>query len=178
MNPEIRALRADDAAALQQFLVAMPPRDRSFFFWDVDDPAVAEAVVGDERRTTFGAFLDSRLIAFSALNPGVDWSSHVADLSLAVAPDHRQRGLGKALARAMLLEGLKAGYRKVTVSIAADNEGAIDMFRKLGFEGEALLRDQLLSPEDGSLHDVVLLAHLVDETWSGMVSTGFEEALG
>ena len=51
------------------------------------------------------------------------------------------------------------------------------MFRELGFEGEALLRDQLCSPEDGSLHDVVLLAHLTDETWSSMLTGGIQGAL-
>lgn len=178
MNPEIRELTADDAQALQDFLTAMPPRDRTFFFWDVSDPAVSRAWAGDERRLTRAAFDGDRIIAFSALQPGVDWSSHVADLVLAVAPDYRRQGLGKALARMMLIEALNNGFKKVTVSIAADNEGAIEMFRRLGFEGEALLRDHLCSPEDGSLHDVVVLAHLADETWASMLTGGFEEALG
>ena len=65
----------------------------------------------------------------------------------------------------------------MTVMIAADNVGAIDMFRDLGFDGEALLRDHLRSPADGTLRDVVMLAHLVEETWSSMRAGGFEEAL-
>ena len=81
------------------------------------------------------------------------------------------------LARAMLIEALHQGLRKVTVMIAADNTGAVQMFRDLGFEGEALLRDHLRSPEDGSLHDVILLAHLPDENWSSMLTGGIEGAL-
>ena len=65
----------------------------------------------------------------------------------------------------------------VTVMIAADNEGAVDMFRKLGFEAEALLRDQLRNPNDGTLRDTVILAHLVEDNWSSMLSGGFEGAL-
>jgi ribosomal protein S18 acetylase RimI-like enzyme len=179
MSPDIRDLTADDAGSLHRFLAAMPPEDRTFFFYDVDDPAVADRWVGDGRRRSRAVVgEDGDLLAFASLQPGVDWSSHVAELVLAVSPAHRREGLGKALAREMLLDALHTGYRKVTVQIAADSEGAIRMFRELGFEGEALLRDQLRSPEDDSLRDVVVLAHLVDETWSTMLSGGIDEAVG
>lgn len=178
MKPEIRELENSDAPALQDFFADMPPEDRSFFFWDVDDPAVAEQWAGDRRRLArLMCDDDGRIAAFAALTPGVDWSSHVADLVLAVAPGHRRHGLGKMLARTMLIEAVNGGFRKVTVMIAAGNDGPIKMFRELGFEGEGLLRDHLRSPEDDSLHDVMLLAHLVDETWSSMLTAGFEEAL-
>ena len=178
MKPEIRDLTESDAAALQDFLVAMPPEDRTFFFWDVDDPTLAKRWTGDDRRRSRAAFdPQGRMLAFAALQPGVDWSRHVVDLVLAVAPGQRRQGLGKLLARAMLIEALERGFKKVTVMIAADNAGAINMFRDLGFDGEALLRDHLCSPADGTLRDVVMLAHLVEETWSSMRTGGFEEAL-
>ena len=178
MKPEIREPVSTDVADLKKFFTAMPPEDRSFFFWDVDDPEVARNWSADARRSSRIALNEQgRIVAFASLQTGADWSSHVGELVLAVAPDQRRQGLGKALARAMLIEALHRGLRKVTVMIAADNEGAVRMFRELGFEGEALLRDQLCSPEDGSLHDVVLLAHLTDETWSSMLTGGIQGAL-
>lgn len=178
MNPEVRELTADDAPALRAFFDAMPAEDRTFFFQDVSDPAVAEGWAGDERRVRRAAVgEDGRILAFSALQPGVDWSSHVAEVVLVVAPDARRQGLGRALARVMLIEALERGFKKVSVVIAADNHGAIDMFQKLGFQGEALLRDQLCSPEDQSLRDVVVLAHLADDTSAVMAGGGFEDAL-
>ena len=42
---------------------------------------------------------------------------------------------------------------------------------------QALLRDQLCNPDSGAMHDTVILAHMVDETWSTMLTGGFEEAL-
>lgn len=178
MNPEIRELSEADASALHDFFTHMPPEDRSFFFWDVDDPSVAKQWAGEGRRLSRAMFdQDGNIVAFSALSPGADWSSHVASLVLAVAPEHRRRGLGKDMARAMLVEALQRGFRKVTVMIAAENEGPIKMFREIGFEGEGLLRDHLRSPEDGSLHDVMLLAHLADENWSSMLTAGIQEAV-
>ena len=50
------------------------------------------------------------------------------------------------------------------------------MFEAVGFEPEALLRDHVRD-RSGELRDLVVLAHLVDGTWSGMASAGIEEAL-
>ena len=178
MSPKVRELTREDAPAVKDFFATMPAEDRTFFYQDVDDPAVIEAWAGDERRLRRCATDDDgRLLALAALQPGVDWTSHVADLVLLVSPAARGQHLGRTMARAMLVEAVQAGYAKVTVMIAADDARAVEMFTKLGFEGEALLRDQLRNPADGSLRDAVVLAHLVHETWAGMSSAGFERAL-
>lgn len=178
MKPAIREPASSDFGDLQAFFAAMPPEDRTFFFWDVDDADVARNWAADSHRSSRIALdKQGRIVAFASLHTGADWSSHVGELVLAVAPDQRRQGLGRTLARIMLTEALHQGLRKVTVMIAAQNEGAVQMFRDMGFEGEALLRDQLRSPEDGTLHDVILLAHLSDENWSSMLSGGIEGAL-
>lgn len=178
MSPQVRELSREDVPAVRDFFAKMPAEDRTFFYQDVDDPAVIEAWSADERRVRRCATDDEgRLLALAALQPGVDWTSHVAELVLLVSPEARGQHLGRTLARAMLVEAVQRGFLKVTVMIAADNTRAIDMFTKLGFDGEALLRDQLRNPVDGSLRDAVVLAHLVHETWSSMSSAGFEDAL-
>ena len=178
MTSEVRALTPDDAGTLQAFFQAIPAEDRTFFFQDVDDPAVAERWTADERAAPRGVFDESgQLVAFAALRPGNDWSAHVADMVLLVAPAGRRSGVGRTMARDMLVHALERGYKKVTVVIPADNTGALTMFQKMGFEPEALLRDQLCSPQDGTLRDVAILAHLVDDNWSTMLTGGYEEAL-
>jgi ribosomal protein S18 acetylase RimI-like enzyme len=177
---KVRELTAEDAPRLRDFFTAIPGEDRTFFFQDVNDPAVAEEWAGDPRRIRRAAVDDDddRIVAFAALKPGVDWSSHVADVVLVVAPEARRQGLGRTLARNMLIEAVEHGFKKVTVLIPSDNVGALEMFHGMGFEGEGLLRDQLCGPEDGVLRDVVVLAHLVDDTWSTMLSGGLDEAVG
>lgn len=179
MNPEVREPTRADAPALPEFFASMPAGDRTFFFQDVDDPAVIDAWACDERRLRrCAAGADGAIVALAGLQPGVDWTSHAADLMLLVAPAARRQGLGRALARRMLIEAVEEGFRKVTVMIAADDTGAIEMFLGLGFQAEGLLRDQLRNPDDGALRDTVILAHLVDETWSTMLTGGFGEAAG
>jgi ribosomal protein S18 acetylase RimI-like enzyme len=178
MTAELRELRPEDADALRGFFADVPSDDRTFFKEDISDAArAAERWIAEQRSVRRLAFEDDgAVVAFAALSPGVERTSHVADLRLVVAPQARGRSLGRTLARRMLLEAVEHGFRKVTVDIASENAGAIRMFRELGFQPEALLRDQLCDP-NGRLHDVVVLAHAVDEQWSGMVTGGIGGAL-
>jgi len=178
MNVDLRPLAADDVGALHAFFAAVPKDEWTFFKEDVTDPAVAARWVRGERcPRRLAVDGDGRIVAFAALHPGVGGSSHVADVTLVVAGPARRRGLGRALARQILIDALEQGFRKVTVETAADNTAAILMFRKLGFEPEALLRDHFYG-RDGELHDIVILAHAVDENWSSMVMAGIDEAVG
>lgn len=177
MGVRTRALGPDDAAALHAFFAGVPADDRTYFKEDVADPALAERWVADRRSVRRLAVDDGVVVAFAALSPGVERTSHVADLRLVVSAAARGQGLGRALAREMLLAAVEAGFRKVTVDIAADRPGAIGMFQALGFVPEALLRDQLCDP-DGGLHDLVVLAHGVDDTWASMVASGIADGIG
>jgi ribosomal protein S18 acetylase RimI-like enzyme len=170
----MRELTSRDAGALGDFFAGLSAEDRTFFWEDVTDRAVATRWAGDRRRVPRGVIENGRIVAFAALTPGTEWSSHVAEIVLIVAPTARRQGLGRKLAGAMLIDAVHRGFTKVTVNIAADNAGAIAMFQGIGFEGEALLRDHLRSPEDGAVRDLVMLAHLVDETYPTMLAAGLD----
>lgn len=172
----LRPLTRADAAALGQFFDAIPEQDRNFLKEDVTQDQVRERWLDESSGIRLAAFGDDgRLDGLAALWPGIGRSSHVADLRLIVAADRRRHGLGRELARAALVEGLRNGWRKITIEVPADHQATIDMFVELGFRGEALLRDQLQEP-DGRLHDLVLLAHLADEGWAEMYTSGLADA--
>ena len=170
----VRPLAPGDAPALQAFFAAVPAGDRTFFKEDIDDPDLAARWVRDDRcARMLGVHEDGTIIGFAALVPGVQRTGHVADLRLVIAAQARGRGLGTALAQRMLLEAFRHGFRKVTVEVAAERRGPIEMFLALGFQAEALLRDQLRDP-DGALHDLMILAHSVEENWSAMLTAGMD----
>jgi ribosomal protein S18 acetylase RimI-like enzyme len=177
MSIDLRELRPQDADALRNFFTDIPDEDRTFFKEDITDAkAVADRWLSDQRSVCRLAFDNGVVVAFAALVLGVERMSHVGDLRLVVASHARRRGIGLALARRMLLEGVEHDLKKVTVDIAAGNEGAVQMFREMGFQPEALLRDHLRDP-DGQLHDLVMLAHGVDEQWSAMLTLGLDDAV-
>ena len=57
----------------------------------------------------------------------------VPELSLAVAPEHRRRGLGRDLLEHALRRAEEAGHRQVSLSVEPDNP-ALRLYERLGFE--------------------------------------------
>ena len=173
-----RELTASDGERLQLFLSEVPADDRSFLKEDLTDPAVTDRWLHDERSLRLVVVNDDgeRVLAFAALSPGLARTSHVGDLRVVVAADARGAGLGRSLTRRMLGEAVRRGLRKVTVEVAATQTAVIEMFRRVGFEPEALLCDQLCDAF-GELQDIVVLAHMVDDTWSTMLTAGTDKAL-
>ena len=53
---------------------------------------------------------------------------------LAVAPQFRGRGVGKALLEAVAADARKLGCGKVTLEVRADNARAIELYRRVGFQ--------------------------------------------
>jgi hypothetical protein len=76
-----------------------------------------------------------------------------------------------------LTEAIALGLRKVTVLVLADQTGVAGLFQNLGFVEEALLCDHIRD-EDGTLHDLLMLAHPVPETSSALAMLGLDDAIG
>ncbi len=106
--------------------------------------------------------------------PLAGWSRHVGEVRLIVDPGRRREGIGRALARRAVLESLELGLTKMIVEVTADAEPTIAMFRSLGFDPEALLKDHIRS-RSGEIHDLMILAHSVDESHAAMTAAGIGE---
>jgi ribosomal protein S18 acetylase RimI-like enzyme len=113
---------------------------------------------------------------YTAVTPGVGWSSHVGEVRLVVDPERRRAGIGHGLARQALKHALEADLSKVVVEVVADQEPAIGLFTALGFTPEALLRDHVRD-RSGELHDLMVLAHHVQDVRSTMATMGIDEEL-
>src|SRR4051794_1922204 len=174
---ELRELGPRDEAALRRFFAAIPAPDHAFFKEDVSDPRVLRRWIDDEGGVRLAGFLDAGEIgAIAAVWPGIGRSSHVGDLRLFVAAGARRQGIGQRMARRALAEALRRGIWKLSVEVVASQQGTIDMFLALGFQAEALLRDQLFTPGEGA-DDAVLLAHLAEEAGEDARLAAPDEAL-
>src|SRR5438093_12617954 len=137
---EIRALEARDQQAVTRFLERVPEGDRTFFKEDVDDPEVRATWMRPGASRSLAVDGDT-VLGYVAVVPLQGWSSHVGEVRVIVDPDHRGRGIGRALARRAVLEALQLGLTKMVIEAVADQEPAVAMFRSLGFVPEALLKD-------------------------------------
>jgi L-amino acid N-acyltransferase YncA len=172
---DIRRLDAQDQAALERFVAQIPEGDRTFFKEDVSDPEVVAAWL-HRGATRSIAVDDGVVVGYLAVIPLQGWSSHVGEVRVIVAPDHRGRGIGRALAQHAVLEALSIGLRKVVVEVVADHGPTIAMFGSLGFEPEALLADHVRD-QAGELRDLMVLAHSVDESFAALSAVGLADAL-
>lgn len=85
--------------------------------------------------------------------------SHAGSFGMGVARTWQGKGVGsKLLAAALDIADNWMNLRRVELTVYADNEAAIGLYRKFGFETEGLLRDYGL--REGRWVDVLSMARL------------------
>ncbi len=90
---------------------------------------------------------------------------HVATLGIAVAADHRSRGIGSALMAEAIRWGRSVGVEKLMLSVYPSNSAAMALYRRFGFVDEGRLVRH--SRKSYGYEDEVLMA-----TWIGPEPTG------
>ena len=172
----LQRIRTGDAELVADFLTSMTEGDRTFFKEPVDVETVRRW--GTEASRPRWLLVDNTApVAYVAVIPGVGWSAHVGELRLLVAPAHRRRGLGTRLARHALLAGVEMGLEKLTVEVAADKVGDLEMFTAIGFEPEGILRGHIRD-RTGVFRDLVILSHQVRDVMGDLGRVGLDMAVG
>jgi RimJ/RimL family protein N-acetyltransferase len=82
----------------------------------------------------------------------------VVSLGMWVVPSHRRRGGGRMLLEAALAARPEEVH-KIELEVFPENDAAISLYRKLGFEEEGLRRDHYRRL-DGSLRSALIMARL------------------
>ncbi|HSW33005.1 MAG TPA: GNAT family N-acetyltransferase [Steroidobacteraceae bacterium] len=107
----------------------------------------------------FVAVEDDRVLGWCDIAPKTHATlRHVGALGMGIAAPHRSRGIGKALLQATIEAAAARGISRIELLVRADNEHAIALYRRFGFELEGRLRDYLIV--DGASHDVLAMARL------------------
>lgn len=88
---------------------------------------------------------------------------HVADLNIAVDLGWQNQGIGTRLLK-QIIEWAKesAMLRKIQLNVRATNSKAISLYKKLGFEEEGKLKDQV-KVKDGYIDDIIMGLNLVKD---------------
>lgn len=157
---DVRVLTSEDRERVLQLLGAIPPGEYLFVKRSLADPDATRAWVVETEGWWVGAFRDGHLLGVAVVVPGSGWSSHVGEIRMVVAPEHRRAGVGAVLARAALRAAIEHGCQVVRVEAIAEQAGVHRIFTSLGFTPEALLPDHVREP-GGRLHDLVVLLHML-----------------
>jgi RimJ/RimL family protein N-acetyltransferase len=160
---------------LLRLLHGAPDQDRNFFKVDVSDTEALQRWLNEPRACRFVARNGGgEIVGEVAVIRGLGWSAHVGELELIVAPSHRRKAYGRRLAQRALAEALQLGLTHIYVQVAAEQFALVAMFQEIGFEPEALLRD-FICDRNGESHDLIMLTHRVEQTWSELLTLGIDE---
>lgn len=175
----VRTLQPGDLDAFTRFATALAGEERRFLKEDLSDPVKVFADYQRETAAVRLAALDGagEIAGLAGAFAGEGWSSHVAEIRVVVGAAYRGRGVGRALARAALLEAVKLGCSHVYVEVIAAQDALVAMFQDIGFEPEALLAD-FVRDSDGENRDLMLLTHRVDVNQARNRLLGMDEVAG
>jgi hypothetical protein len=167
---QIRPLNPTDADAFQSLrlrgLQEWPSAFASSFEEEVDTAidVIASRLAPREGSAVLGAFDDGRLVAIAGVaREGMKKLAHKAYIwGVYVAPEARGRSVGRRLMEAVLAHAADALYvQQVNLGVNAANQGALAMYRRLGFEQFGLERGFMLL--DGVLQDEIHMVRRLDD---------------
>ena len=106
-----------------------------------------------------GAFVGARLVGTAGLHRSGGRRRHAADLDMGVADDLNGRGIGTALLQE-LLDAADEWFdiRRIELTVFHDNQRAIRLYERHGFEREGLHR--AFAYRDGAYVDAIPMARL------------------
>ncbi len=85
--------------------------------------------------------------------------THIGSIGMVVTPEWHRKGVGSKLLAAVLdVADNWMNLRRVELTVYADNEAAIGLYQKFGFETEGRLRQYAI--RDGMMVDALTMARL------------------
>ena len=158
----LRALIPQDRAEVGDFFEHVPEEDRAFLKEDLLNRYEVEVWLDEidiDRETVIVAVADKRIIGTAVLQrQRHGWSRHVGEIRIVADPTFRRRGLGHALADAIMVLAQETGLEKLLAEMVSDRPEPIRVFKQLGFKTEATFNDQV-KDRHGTTHDLLVMAH-------------------
>ena len=161
---ELRLMDAGDREAVLTFARAIPPNDLLFLPATITEPAAVDAwiaAIEAGRTTTVLAFVDNRLVGEGTLlHNATTWTRHLGEIRLLITPERQGQGLGRLLAGEIEAIAQTLGLRILTARMTLDQAAAQAVFRRLGFQREAVLFDYVIDAEGRTRDLLVATKHL------------------
>src|SRR5215469_2470685 len=157
----LRWLIPQDRAEVGEFFERVPEEDRAFLREDLINRYEVEVwldQIDTDRETVIVAVGGKRIVGTAVLQrQRHGWSRHVGEIRIVADPSYRRRGLGQALADAIIDLAQHIGVEKVLAEMVSDRPEPIRVFKRLGFKTEATFNDQV-KDRHGNTHDLLVMA--------------------
>jgi len=169
----LRPLRKDDEKGFHQFFLGVPEPERMLIKHRVTEPQVIREWCQNidlHRNLPLLAVVNGEIVGDATLHQQLGgWKRHVGRVSVLVHPQHRGRGLARALVGEIVSIARVVGLEKVEAEFIGEQEAAIKMFAMLGFSNLVRLENYVKDMQ-AITHDYVLMGLdlKTDEEYAGM----------
>ncbi len=128
-----------------------------------EEKAFLRAVLDDSRKVMICAFLDGEPVGNLFVSPVGDRKKvrHRGEFGMAVIKAYWARGLGSLLLNEGLYAAKSLGFEQLELSVCADNERAIRLYEKFGFEHWGSIRNAFRLA-DNDYRDDLLMGRSLD----------------
>lgn len=169
----VRPIEAADEEALLAFYRGLPEEDRLFLRDDVTSQLWADRFIGSiDYETVIPLLAETagEVAANGTLYRTLHgWTTHVAEIRMAVARHFQRQGLGTAMLRELVRVATSAGVEKMIANVVDNQVGAIRAFEKRGFHREAILKGHVKDIH-GMKRDLVIMSNDVSHIWDAMAA--------
>ena len=166
----LRLMSAGDEDTILAFARSLPADDLLFLRRDItQESSVSDWMreIADGRTYTVLAFDGDELLGEGDLNySAADWTRHLGEIRLLLSPAARGRGLGRVLAEEIYAIAQLLELQLLTARMVLDQAAAQSVFRRLGFQREAVLWDYVIDA-DGQTHDLLIATRRLKMPRSG-----------
>lgn len=168
----VRACRPEDSAGITE-LVNLPGFRNGTLRLPFHTPAevrgwIEKAASGD---VSLVAVVGERIVGSAGLHRLTGRQAHVGQIGMGVHDDWTGRGIGTRLLSALIDTADRwLGLRRIQLTVFPDNEPAIRLYRRFGFEVEGTHREFAL--RDGELVDALAMGLLGGPAWRSAASAG------
>ena len=156
---QLQLMGERDVDAVLAFARTLPPDDLMYLRLNITEPAVVQnwvnSIKAQRTVTVLATSADQVLGEATLLHNATSWTRHLGEIRIQISPTARRRGLARLLANEIDSIAKQLGLQLLSARMTLDQQAAQAVFRRLGFQREAVLWDYVITP-DGRTRNVLV----------------------
>lgn len=161
---ELRLMGPGDIDAVLAFARSLSPEDLMYLRVNVTEADAVDSWIDSIKRgrtITVLAVGGSQVVGEGTLlHHATTWTRHLGEIRLQISPTARRKGLGRLLANEIDAIAKILGLQMLTARMTLDQVAAQAVFRRLGFQREAVLWDYVITQDGRTRNVLVATKHL------------------
>ena len=156
---QLQLMGERDVDAVLAFARTLPPNDLMYLKVNITERPVVQnwvdSIKAGRTLTVLATSAEQVLGEATLLHNATSWTRHLGEIRIQISPVARRRGLARLLTNEVDSIAKQLGLQLLTARMTLDQLAAQAVFRRLGFQREAVLWDYVITP-DGRTRNVLV----------------------